>query len=330
MKKASFIFNTIIVALALITVTSCNRNRSVRADTPKSGIAEIVSDECFASIIQQQVDVFEATNPDATIIPVYTSELEAFRLFMDDSIRLIIASRELTDSEKQIMKDRRHTLRSQRLAIDGIALIVNKNNADTLMTVQNIKKIMTGEVKSWKEINPNSKLGDISIVFDSPNSSTVRYIKDSICKEMPLGTNLKAMVEDSFQTIDINTETPNQKVISHVASNPNALGVIGVSWISNPADSLSLSFINDIRVMSLSNESEATARNSYKPYAAYLVLKKYPLTRDIFIIISDPPGGLPSGFVSFSAGEKGQRIIHKAGLYPATVPTRLVNVTTSF
>lgn len=78
--------------------------------------------------------------------------------------------------------------------------------------------------------------------------------------------------------------------------------------------------------MSVSKADVATAENSFKPFAAYLVLKKYPLTRDIYIIISDVRDGLPAGFVSFSAGEKGQRIILKAGLYPATVPTRLVRI----
>jgi phosphate transport system substrate-binding protein len=34
--------------------------------------------------------------------------------------------------------------------------------------------------------------------------------------------------------------------------------------------------------------------------------------------------GLGSGFVSFVAGEKGQRIILKSGLVPATMPIRII------
>jgi len=317
---------SLILCVTFVIFSSCDGRKITRTDTPTSGIATIAVDECFAPVIQEQVDVFGALNQQALIVPIYTSESEAFNLFMKDSIRLIIAARELTPGETQIIKDRQQNLRSQTLAIDGLALIVNKQNTDTLLTVSNLKKIMTGEIRSWKELNPKSPLGDIAVTFDSPNSSTVRFIRDSITGGQPLGDNVKARAEDSTKTIDLKERTPNQQVIDYVASNPNALGVIGVNWISNPSDSTNLSFINNINVMSLSREDVATSENSFKPFAAYLVLKKYPLTRDIYIIISDVRDGLPAGFVGFAAGEKGQRIVLKSGLYPATVPTRLVRM----
>jgi phosphate transport system substrate-binding protein len=324
MKNLSLIIGILILS----TLFSCSDQRRItRTDTPTSGIAEIAVDECFAPIIQEQVDVFGAMNEEALMIPIFTSENEAFDLFMKDSLRVIIAARELTQNEKLIIKERKQVPRTQKIAIDGIALIVNKANTDTLITVSDIKKIMTGKIRNWKEINPKSKLGEIAVSFDSPNSSTVRFIRDSICGGESLGDNLKARAADSTKTVNLAADrTPNQQVIDYVAATPNALGVIGVNWISNPDDPKNLSFINNISVMSVSIEETATIENSFKPFAAYLVLKKYALTRDIFIIITDVRGGLPSGFVNFAAGEKGQRIILKAGLYPATVPTRLVRM----
>ncbi|MFT3992883.1 MAG: substrate-binding domain-containing protein [Dysgonomonas sp.] len=322
MKKLSVVFCTII-----LFISACGDRRQItRTDTPTSGVAEIAVDECFAPIIQQSVDVFESLNKDATIIPIYTSENEIFDLFLKDSLRLIVAARELSPNEIQIIKERKRNPRSQKIATDAIALIVNKSNKDTLISVNDLKKIMTGEYRSWKDINPQSTLGEIAIAFDSPNSSMVRYIKDSICIGAPLGDNLKARSEDKQQTIDISDRTPNQKVIDYVASTPNALGVIGVNWISNPSDSTNLSFVESINVMAVSREQKATSADSFKPFPYQMVLKKYPLTRDIYIIISDVSGGLPSGFVSFVAGDQGQRIITKSGLLPATRPMRMVNV----
>ncbi|GAB6009276.1 PstS family phosphate ABC transporter substrate-binding protein [Dysgonomonas reticulitermitis] len=318
---------SLILCVIFIFFSSCGRKRITRTDTLTSGVATFAVDECFAPVIQEQVDVFGALYPQALIVPQYTSENEVFNLFMKDSLRLIIAARELTPNEAQIIKDRKQILRSQKLAIDGLALIVNKENNDTLITVSDLRKIMTGEIRSWKELDPKSSLGNIAVTFDSPNSSTVRFVRDSILHAgQKLGDHVKARAADSIKTANLKDRTPNQQVIDYVASNPNALGIIGVNWISNPSDSTNLSFINNINVMSVSREEVATAANSFKPFAAYLVLKKYPLTRDIYIIISDVREGLPAGFVRFAAGEKGQRIILKAGLYPATVPTRLVRI----
>ncbi len=82
--------------------------------------------------------------------------------------------------------------------------------------------------------------------------------------------------------------------------------------------------------MSVSREAKATKSDSYKPYPYQLVLGKYPLTRDIYVIISDVKGGLTSGFITFIAGDQGQRIITKAGLLPATRPMRLIQASPGF
>lgn len=329
MKKLNIICGFVLTVLLL---TACNRNENkvkMRTDTLSSGVARIVVDETLAPIIQQQVDVFEGTYPDATIIPVYTSDREAYTLFNEDSIRLIIGTRELTAYEKEAVTKRRQRLRSQRLAVDGIALIVNKQNTDTLISLDVIKKIMTGEIRTWKDVNPESKLGDIKVVFDSPNSSTARFISDSITNKAPFADHVSAVATDEQKAVDIVTVTPNQQVINYVEQNKNAMGVVGVNWISNPSDSTGLSFTPRINVMSISNDRVGEKGKYYKPYVAYLALNWYPLSRNVYIIITDVQGKLPTGFVNFAVGEKGQRIINKSGLFPATVPTRVVRVHSS-
>jgi phosphate transport system substrate-binding protein len=61
-----------------------------------------------------------------------------------------------------------------------------------------------------------------------------------------------------------------------------------------------------------------------QPYQAYLALKTYPLRRELFVINREARTGIASGFASFVAGTKGQLIILKSGLLPATGQTRIV------
>lgn len=325
MRKIRFILG---ISTTILILTSCSSEpKSKRTDTRTSGIAQIVVDECMAPIVEEQINVFEALNPNAAIIPHYTNEYEAYKLLVSDSMRVIIGARELTENEANKIKDRKQRVWSQRLAVDGLAIIVNPNNKLSYLSTADLKKIFTGQVQSWKELTPNSRLGDIAVIFDSPNSSTVRFIKDSICGDVPLGINVKAISKDT-SNINIADKTPNQQVLDYVASTPNAMGVIGVNWISNPKDTTSLSFINSIKVLGISKDEVATPDNSYQPFPYQFALNQYPLQRDIYIIITDVRGGLPSGFVNFAAGEKGQRIVLKAGLLPATQLTRLVRVST--
>ena len=308
----------ILSLLGVLLFSSCrNTPKDRRTDTISSGVIGISADESFRPIIQQQIDVFENNYPKAGIVPFFVSEVEAINLLLSDSVRLAIATRTLTEQEKEYLKSRKFFAREIKIATDGIAVIVNNQNPDSLISVSDLRKIMTGKVTDWKELNPKSALGELKLVFDNPNSSTVRFAIDSICKGEPLSSNLYAQKD-------------NPAVINFVPQTPGAIGIIGAAWIGNQNDTTRLSFTEDVRVMRVSREEIATPANSYKPYQAYLALRSYPLTRDVYILLTDPRTGLATGFTSFVTSDIGQRIILRSGIVPATQSVRIVQVKDDF
>jgi len=304
----------ILSLLFILFLFSCqNKSKDGQTDTYTSGVISIAVDESFQPIIQEELDVFEAMFPLAGIVPHYTNEVDAINKLLKDSVRLAIATRPLSSNETKYLNSKKFFPEAIKLATDGIALIINNQNPDSLISVDDLKKILTGEAQNWKDIYPSSKLGKLQLVFDNPNSSTVRFAIDSICKGKPLSAAL-------------NAQKTNKEVINFVSKTPNAIGIIGVNWLANRKDTTNLSFKEGIRVMAVSGENIATSENSYKPYQAYLFYGYYPLSRNIYIILNDPRGALPSGLTSFLTSDRGQRIILKSGLVPATQPVRIVNI----
>lgn len=305
-----------LIGIVLLLALSACRSKSKEGptDTYSSGVIAIAADESFEPIIQEEIDVFESLYPLAGIVPRYTTEVEAINLLLKDSVRLAIATRTLTEEEMNSFHSRKFYPREIKLATDALALIVNRANPDSLLSVRDFRRILTGEAKSWKQVNPRSGLKEIQVVFDNKNSSTVRFAMDSVCGGKPLATE------------NVSALNTNQQVIDFVAKNPEAIGVIGVNWLGNRSDTTNLSFKEEIRVMAVSAEDVATPENCYKPYQAYLYYGNYPLARPIYAILNDPRNGLPWGFTSFMTSDKGQRIILKSGLVPATQPVRIVHV----
>ncbi len=263
--------------------------------------------------MEQEIDVFEGLYPKANIIPVYADEVDVITSLLQDSVRLAVTTRRLSPKEVETLNARKLYPKEVKIDTEGVALIVNKANPDTLITMDQLRRILTGEVTEWNQVYPESKLGKLQLVFDNPNSSTVRFAIDSICAGKPLSKNL-------------NAQDNNENVIDYVSEVPNAIGVIGASWIGNKNDSTRLSFSDKITVMGISRDDVAYPSNSYQPYQAYLAMGLYPLTRDVYIITTDPKSGLPSGFTTFVGSDKGQRIILKTGIVPATQAIRIVNV----
>lgn len=317
MKRNKF-YITVELALSLFVLASCeNKPKDGRTDTYSSGVVEIASDESFSPIIQQEIDVFENVYKNASIIPIFTDEVNAINLLLKDSVRLAIVTRTYTKKELEAFHSKNFAPTFIHVATDGLALIVNKNNKDTLITTNDFRRILRGEATKWRDIYPHSSnKDDIVLVFDNPNSSNVRFAIDSINYGKPLSTkNIRAMRK-------------NEEVINYVAKTPNAIGVIGVNWLEDKSDTTNLTYINRIKVMSVSGASIATPANSYKPYQAYLFKNEYPLCRPIYLLLNDPRNGLSWGFAQFMASDKGQRIILKSGLLPTTMMQmiRLVDV----
>ncbi|MFT4071874.1 MAG: substrate-binding domain-containing protein [Dysgonamonadaceae bacterium] len=318
MTKTKFLIYS---TLFLFVFSSCNKKSTItRTDTETSGTAQIACDENFSKVMEQQIAVYENDYDEAHLKPVYGNEVDVINFLLKDSIRLAFTYRELTPAEQVTIKQKGRILRSQKIATDGVALIINKSNTDSLISVSTIKEILSGKVTKWNQINPYKKSKNsnkIQVVFDNPNSSTVRYLKDSIAGGSPLAENLRSMRN-------------SKEVLDYVSNHKDALGIIGVNWISNPKDTTNLSFDSKIHVMSVSMSNPAFPDDSYKPFPAYLALGQYPLTRNVYMLLSDVRGGLPAGFAAFVAGDTGQRIILKAGLVPATRPMRLVSLKENF
>ncbi len=316
--KNKYLYYTLIFALLGCSVAflSCNDSGSHEEpdDGPTYGKIRISVDETFKYIMDTQVSTFMSIYDRAKIDVSYKPESEAINDLLLDSVRLVVAARELTKEEKKVIEDAAIVPRTIKIAYDAIALIVHPQSTDTLIKYDQVLKIFTGEITSWRQIRPKYKNQDIQVVFDNSNSSSIRYFKDLVGKE-------------NFKNKNIFAVKNSEGVIDYVSKNKNAIGLIGVGWVSDRDDTTCLSFLNKIKVMEIAPpDTGRGAGDFYKPFQAYIAQRFYPLWRTIYIISREPRAGLGSGFMSFVSSDRGQRMFLKSGLVPATAPIRLVEV----
>lgn len=295
-------------------IYACGHANEKPLDTATSGTITIAADESLKPIIDAEIEVFQAIYPDAHLNVIYTNEFDAIQLVLKDSARIAITSRELLTDEMEVLKKAVITPRYAPFCKDAIAVIMNKSQQDTVLTLAQLTAIMDGSYTSWKDLNSNNGNNPFQIVFDSPKSGAIRQIKDSLLHGKELAKHCFALKD-------------NASVIDYVKNNKNAIGLIGVSWISDRDDSTSNRFLNGIQVCDLVPVDPSTAEaKTMKPYQAYIALKQYPLWRKVQIMLREPRVGLGTGFASFVASDQGQRIVLKSGLVPATAPVRIIQL----
>ena len=277
-----------LIALSVVMV-SCD-DTPKRADTLSKGTIDISVDETFQPIIDEELKVFDSSYPDAHITIHYKPEAECFKDYFDNKARIILVTRQLSKAEKDLCEQRKIWPTSMAVARDGIAVVVNNESKDTILDMDALKGILTGVYKQ-----------KYTVVFDGAASSTVRFITDSVLKSDKLGSNVYAA-------------KGNNDVIDYVSKNPAAIGFVGMSYVyANEDTSRAGTFIKNVRVVAMQNDS---TREFLQPYQAYVALKTYPLSRNLYYINSESDHGLGTGFANFLVGQRGQLVFLHAHLFP--------------
>ena len=221
------VFGLLVVIPALnLFVTACKSRNAPPQETTTSGTIHISVDETFKPVIDSQIKVFESQHPDAHIVVQYKAEADCLRDLNVDSIRMVIVTRGLTDTEEKALS-KKFSLKPAYgvIAWDAIAVIVNNKVKDTLFTMQDIRSMVKG-TSGYK----------YKVLLDGKTAtSTVRYVVDSLLQGQPLSSNVVA--------------APNTEgVIDYVSKNTDAVGLLGVSWIGNKDDTTQLSFLKKVKI----------------------------------------------------------------------------------
>jgi phosphate transport system substrate-binding protein len=306
MFKNSFIKKLFYAIILFHVCSACGQPRKGGEDTHRVGEIEFFVDESFKPLFSTCVDTFKGFNPKAKIKGIYEPEGLIINKFLNDSIKAVCVSRDLTDEEKKFLNNKKINVKTDKIATDAIALIVNMANPDSLISIENLKKVLRGEISVWGTLKTK-----INVVFDKTNSANYNYMK-------------KLAAIEKFP-LNVFAVESNEQVIEYVKENKSALGVIGLNWIGDTDDPKAVNFMKGITVMGVSSKENGEC---YKPFAGYLYTKEYPLTREVWILNKGSRNGLHSGLILFMKGEKGQIIVQKSALVPANAPLRLIEIST--
>lgn len=324
----------VLASLAVMAViTGCDDKKRTDIST-----ATVVCDSSFQNIMEQEIDVFEYVYPKNFILCDYVPQAVAFDSLISGDTRTAVVGRDLTKDERVALKKKYPNVRSMKIAVDAVALIVNEENGVSELSMKEIGNILAGETTRWNQISPDGADRAINVVFDSPGSGLATYMRDSLLDGRPFGAN-------------VTSAGSVQGVFDAVKEHKSAMGIIGVSWltrdleeVSAEPDSVALAAkvkdlqsdeavvgqeINDrmdasgVKVLAVMGRDEAIC---YKPYQQYIYDGSYPLTRPIYMITTGSPIGAVGRFYTFVTSTEGQKLIMKTGILPARMQVNVYEV----
>lgn len=299
--------------MAVIGLQACNNSQKL--DNPARGTITIAADESFRPLVTQLTSAYSGIYPDAHFTIVFKPEQEAINQMLQDSARIVFTTRTLKPNEQAVFNKLKIKGNATKIATDGVALIINRANTDSLMTMNDLQGLFTGKVKQWSQLAGGNQTGPVTLVFDNNNSSNLAFVLS------------KFNVTD-VQNLRVFTTKSNREVIDFVRENPSALGFIGVNWISDGDEPLTAELSRDLRVVGVSDKPKPTGRSDYyQPFQEDLGMLRYPLRRPVYVLSRETHPGLGGGLVNYVARDAGSLIIYKLGLWPSIPYNREINLT---
>ena len=201
-----------------------------------------------------------------------------------------------------------------RAAIDAVAIITNLENPVTRLRTTELDSIFEGTVTRWEQLEGERKLtGHIEICLPSKNEGTYEVTASIILQG-------KEFTQPALQA------ESSPAMLQFVTNHTFGIGMVGLNWLSQNQNK------DKVRVLELADpnapDSLGTRGLYFSPHQAYVYRRNYPLTHDVMIYSRSDVYNVGAGFLTFVTSAPGQKIILNEGLVPATMPVRLVQLTT--
>jgi len=206
---------------------------------------------------------------------------------------IAMSSRNIKDKEISLAKGKGINPYEIKVALDGLAVVVNPKNPVSELTVDQLARIFTGKITDWKELGGE----DLKIVILSRevNSGTHVYFKEHILRKGDANS------KEEFAAGALLLSS-SQAIADEVAGNPGAVGYYGMGYISNKQKPVMVA--KDVK-------SEYIA-----PLIENVINGKYPISRPLFLYANGQPQGLVKKFVDFVLSKEGQEIVLATDFVP--------------
>ena len=215
---------------------------------------------------------------------------------LDGTVDLANSSRPIKEEEIDSGKASGLDIQEITFALDGIAVIINKENPVDDLTIEQISKIFTGEIINWSELGGN----DAQIVITSRDSSSGTHVffKEEVVQ---LGGSVK---ENDYSELALFLASTSA-IREEVATNTEAIGYIGLGYLDESVKSVAVKV----------DEGSESAM----PSVENVINQSYPVSRGLFIYTPGPINqlsDLAQAYLEFVLSDAGQEIVAEVGFVP--------------
>ena len=295
---------TLLSMLLILTAGICGCKKT---ETATFGHSLLLAADPYLPLIQQEVEQFISLYPQVKMEVRGATTREAIVLLLNDSIHTIVIDRQFNDEEKQVAQQASIRLVENKIAEDGIAIIVNKQNSIANISAESVHRIVTKTDTEWKQIAESHLSGPIDFVLTGRNSGMYELLQKKFFSES--------------KPLEPSTVMNSQRgVIQYVSTHPQSIGFVAASILTNGS--------MDVKMLPVLTKSLDGSEKEYLPMQQEIHESLYPFHYSLYLYNAEAKAAVGVGFSALVLSNIGQKIFQRSGLVPVSIPYRTIQLNT--
>jgi phosphate transport system substrate-binding protein len=281
-------------AVAAVLLAGCAPRTAV---TGASAPAAVVSfqntgSDTLVNLALAWAEQYMAAHPEIRISVTGGGSGTGIASLINGTIQIANASREMSTEEIAAAKENGITPVRFTVALDAIAVVVNRDNPVSGLTLAQVAALYTGGVKNWSAVGGEDR--PIVLLSRESNSGTYVYFLDQVVRQ---GTGNKNALFSAGTLL----MPSSQGISAEVAQNPNAIGYDGLGYVTPEQKMIAV--------------ARAAAGPYVLPSAATVLDKSYPVSRPLYMYTAGEPTGAIKQYLDWIMGS-GQSLVTDLGFVP--------------
>lgn len=260
---------------------------------PGKNSIQVKGSDTMVNLGQAWAEKYMAENPREFVAVTGGGSGTGLSSLISGTCDIAMSSRDIKEKEIALAKQKGISPYEIKVALDGLAVVVNPQNPVGKLTIEQLAGIFTGKISNWKEVGGRDQ--KIVLLSREVNSGTHLYFKEHVLRKGD--PNRKEEFAPTALLLP-----SSQAIADEVANNPAAIGYYGMGYISAKQNPVSI--------------AKDEKKEFVTPTIENVLNGKYPISRPLFLYTNGSPLGLVKKFVDFVLSKEGQEIVLQTDFVP--------------
>ena len=290
-----------ILFISIAVGSGCNK----QTETATLGHRLLLAADPYVPLMRQEAEQFMSLYPQVKLELRGTSTRGAIVSLLNDSVYMIVIDRQFNEEEKQVAQQASLRLVENKIAEDGIAIIVHKQNPIPNITMESVQRVVTRTAAEWTQIEKSRLSGPIDLVLTGRNSGMYELLQKKIFT--------------GSKQLEPNTVMNNQReVIRYVSEHPYSVGFVAASLLTDN--------VGNVKMLPVLIKSLEGVEKEYLPGQQEIHESLYPFHFSLYLYNAEAKAAVGVGFSAMVLSNVGQKIFQRSGLVPVSIPYRTIQL----